>query len=228
MLATAEEWEAHDTIPEPTHWNDTRLTELDARAASRRIAQLTSGWPFKPSSTQPSGFSPADEIGQIADRLTRAMISWEEAHVAAAEFYRRTNSLHGLEREYQTLIRVLPVNVSAYLLLGDLYARTGKAASAGAILRRSLDVERTHFAFNSLGALALEDGHADTALSYLQNALALAPDSKARIQSAFLLARAYYASGNVPAARQRLQQVLSENPGFLPAEQFLRQLEGMP
>ena len=33
-----------------------------------------------------------------------------------------------LEQEYRTLIRVLPVNVSAYLLLGDLYIRTGNAA----------------------------------------------------------------------------------------------------
>jgi tetratricopeptide (TPR) repeat protein len=228
LLATAKEWERRDTISETTHWNDTRLTELDARAASRRIAMLTSGWPFKNSSSQPPGSSSTDEIGQIVDRLTGAMISWEEAHVAAAEVYRRNNDYHGLEREYRTLIRVLPVNVSAYLLLGDLYMRTGNAASAGTILRQSLDVERTHYALNSLGALALEEGRADTALSYLQDALALAPDAKSRLQSGFLLARAHHMSGNIPAARERLQNVLSESPGFQPAEQLLKQLEGLP
>ncbi len=226
ILALPDAWARRDSLSEASLWNDMRLTELDNRAAARRIAMLTSGWPFR-NSTAPLPVPPAkDEIAHIVDRLTGARTSWEEAHVAAAEFYRRTSDIPNLEHEYRTLIRVLPVNVSAYLLLGDLYIRTGKAAPAAEILRRSLTIERTHYALNSLGALALDGGRSDTAIVYLREALQYAQHTKARQQTEYLIAKAYLHSGDTSAARQSLQRMLEQGPSFEPATLLMKRLEG--
>jgi len=226
LLAPADEWTRRDSLQEERLWSDRTLTELDARAASRRIAALKSGWPFAPSSALPSRSPGGDPIGRIVEDLTAARTSWEEAHVAAAAYYRRNNDAPNLEREYRTLIRVLPANVSAYLLLGDLYIRTGNAAAAVGILRQSLAVEQTHFALNSLAAIAFKEGRPDTAMTYVRAALQYAPDQKARLQSGYLAANIAVRLGDTAAARQNLKQILQQDPGFSPAERLLNQLAG--
>ena len=215
-----------DTLNEQAFQESLRLTDLDERAARKRITMLTSQWPFTTTPVHPPPPSATDAIDDIVTKLTSAQLSWEEAHVAAAGVYRKNNDRTNLEREYRTLIRVLPANVSAYLLLGDMYLRTGDHQAAASILRRSLDVEATYFAYHALGGLALEAGSPDSARILLRTARGLAQNAEARTKTDLLIARTFLGSRDTASARMLLQQILDQRPDFSPARKLLNEIGG--
>jgi tetratricopeptide (TPR) repeat protein len=226
LIVPEREWGRRDTLDESALERDLRLTELDTRAAEHRIAVLTSQWPFTPSPHTIPGAATTDDIGRIVARMTNAEITWEEAHVAAAAIYRQRQDNVNLEREYLTLIRVLPANVSAWLLISDLYLRTGDQARAASMLQRSLRAETTFAALQALGQLTLQAGRPDSARSWLRSARALAPNADARIKTDVLIAQSWVRSGDSAAARLLLEQVLQQRPGFGPARGMLERLGG--
>jgi tetratricopeptide (TPR) repeat protein len=226
VLGSARDWAQRDTLDEESFKESLRLTELDERAAARRIRMLTSQWPFTTNTAVTPEQPPADAIDGIVAQLTGAQLSWEEAHVAAAGVYRKNNDRTNLEREYLTLIRVLPANVSAYLLLGDLYLRTGDHPAAASILRRSLAVEPTYAALNALGELAIESGRPDSARALLRSARGIAPNADARTRTDLQIARSYIGSRDTVSARMLLQQILEQRPGFSPARRLLNEIGG--
>jgi tetratricopeptide (TPR) repeat protein len=227
ILADTAAWSRRDTIADDILWEDRSVTRLDEMCAERRILALISGWPFREDEARIPPL-PEGGLNDIVRRMTRAEITWEEAHVAAAEFYRKGGDRKNLEREYRALIGVLPVNVSAYLLLGDLEYKNGELGMAWDVLRRSLKVERTHFALNTLGAIALQVGNPDSAFQYLRQARVLAATPEEQMRTGYLLGTAYASVGNASAARDELERVLRQNPGFSPALKILEQLRGRP
>jgi tetratricopeptide (TPR) repeat protein len=226
LIAPEAVWVRRDTLDEAALAHDLRLTELDTRAAQHRIAVLTSQWPFTSSPHAVPRAATSDEIGRVVARLTNAEITWEEAHVAAAGVYGQQQDTANLEREYLTLIRVLPANVSAYLLLSDLYLRTGDQAGAARMLQRSLRAETTFAALQALGQLTLQHDGPDSARAYLQLARPLAPNADARIKTDVLIAQSWIRSGDSAAARLLLEQILVQRPGFGPARGMLQRLGG--
>ena len=221
MLAPRQEWNEKDIINDEPLWDVRAMTTLDEMCAQQRIALLISGWPFRPEARPVPDIHPSDSLAYVAQQMVHGRITWERGHVLAAAFYEGRQQLDSAAREYRALINQIPLNVSAYLLLAQIYLKQGKNIDAASILLRSLDVEKTVFAYRILGTLALEP---KDAIPFFEQALALSENTKDRSENGYLLAAAYGRSGERSRAIARLQEVLQINPQFAPAAQLLKRL----
>ena len=222
LFADKSRWEMNDTVPDESLWQKRGLTELDERSALRRTEFLTASWPF--SEQDRSVPQPRDTIGVIIDGLLDGRIAWEQAHVAAAEYYEREGDLMKAEKEYRALILMIPVNVSPYLRLGRLYMKEREAELARNIFEKSLNVEPTAYACRGLGTIAIDSGNPRKAIAYLERAVSLSGSTSDRIQSSYLLALAYGRAEMIKEAVSQLQSILRTQPGFKPAQELLRRL----
>ncbi len=222
IVHTDDEWNRRDNLDDERLWNERAMTPLDERCAQRRLALLTSGWPFQSEEQPVPAIDPKDTIGVIAEQMVRGLITWEQGHVTAAEHYARRNDYPAVEREYKALINQIPLNVSAYLLLGQVYLRQNKNLDAAGILVRSLDVQKTYFAYRTLGMLALDP---PVAIDFFQHAQQLAGSRQEKVESGFLLAQAYARDSRTEEAIQELRAILALQPDFGPARQLLAHLQ---
>lgn len=222
IVHTDDEWNRRDNLDDERMWNERAMTELDERCAQRRIQLLTSDWPFRSDPVAVPDVDPKDTIGVIAEQIVRGLITWEQGHVTAAEHYARRKDYGSLERECKALINQIPYNVSAYLLLGQVYVYQNKNMEAASILVRSLDVQETYFAYRTLGMLALD---APVAIGFFEKAARRAGSRQERIESGFLLAQAYLRDGKKDKAVEQLEGVLFLQPDFPAARQLLDRLQ---
>ena len=140
--------------------------------------------------------------------MASGSFTWEQAHVAAAEYARTVGDTLAMENEYQTLIRMLPQNVSAYLILGDHFLGRGQISRARDYFERSLQVEDTYFAQKSLAIIYIDSGKPDSALPLLKKALSLASSPDERAEAGYLDAVALLRSGQRDQAEMQLRKVL--------------------
>lgn len=223
LLAPSEEWRATDTISDEGLWEEKSITEIDIMAASRRIQFLTSGWPFRMQQT-PAAPKLPQAIQEIADSLASARITWEQAHVMAAEWYERNGNLDKAEREYKALMDQIPVNVSAYLRLAQLLVRTNNLTEARKVLERSLEIEETFHGFSLLGKISHNDKSYAKAISLFDKARGLATTRAERNEAMFFAALGVIESGDTAGAINRLRDLLQQDPSFRPARTLLSQL----
>ncbi len=228
LFASLDEWNRRDTIADIKLMNDGHLTKLDERCAERRTAILTSGWPFTTKDISPPSPGTTDTLGRIVEQVVRGQITWEQGHVAAAEHYAKNGELEKVEREYRALVNQVPLNVSAYLLLGQLYSRGSKYDQASEVLERSLHVEQTAMAYRMLGSIDLDRGRTTIAVERFRRALDLSEAGKERTENGYLLAFAYSRNGNRDEAIVQLRSVLQSAPGYKPAKGLLQQLTHTP
>lgn len=225
FLAPLDEWASRDTVQEKVLWVGRTLTEIDEMCAQRRIAKLTSGWPFRPETVplDPLAAKSAEGgLGQIVERMVRAELTWEQGHVAAAEFYERSGDLEKAEREYRTLANQVPLNVSPHVRLAMVLLKRGNTEEARQTLLNSLSVERTMIAYRALGGLALDGGAFADAILCFENALGLSGSTTERAENSYLLGVAYVRAGMADRAVAPLKQALTLNPQMKPAENLLR------
>ena len=211
LVAPEEEWAKRDTISDEALWADRALTDLDSLCALKRTRLLTGGWPFRDTTTAdiPIG---TDEISRIVEKTVHGVVTWEEGHVAAAEWYDAHGEFNSAAREYRALINQIPLNVSAYLRLGKLYAQTGSLDSAESVLRRSLMLERTSFALRTLGAILVARGSFEAATSWLNDALPLCPTTQEVVDTRYLLALAWARAKNREQALRELDRLFAIAP----------------
>jgi len=222
IVHTDDEWNRRDNLDDERMWNERALTALDERCAQRRLTLLTSGWPFRNDPLPDPPIDPNDTLGIIAEQMVRGLITWEQGHVTAAEYYARRNDLASLEGEYKALINQIPFNVSAYLLLGQVYLHQNKNMEAAGILVRSLDVQETSYAYRTLGMLALDP---PVAINFFLHAQRVAGSMQEKAEAATLLAQAYWRTGDRHRAVSEAQNALVLQPNFAPAQQLLRALQ---
>ena len=115
LFAPPADWATADTLDEEQLWDNRVVTDLDEIVARRRTEILTSGWPFQPNARQIRPVSPDDTLGNLAERFIYGNISWEQAHVAAAELYHTRHDDADAAREYRTLSDQDPLTVFGYL-----------------------------------------------------------------------------------------------------------------
>jgi len=221
IVHTDDEWNRRDNLDDEKLWNERPITELDERCAQRRTELLKAGWPFRNESVPVPDVDRKDTIGVIAEQVVRGFISWEEGHVAVADHYARRGDFAKLEREYKTLINQIPLNISAYLLLAQVYLQQNKNLEAATILVRSLEVEKTVFAYRTLGRLALD---APVAIGFFENAFLLSTSQRDKTETGYLLAEAYLRGNDRLKAVTQLQNVLTIDPQFAPAMQLLARI----
>jgi tetratricopeptide (TPR) repeat protein len=211
LLAPDEDWARRDTISDESLWADRALTDLDSLCAAKRTRLLTGGWPFRDSTIAESPIG-SDEISRIVEKMVRGVSTWEEGHVAAAEWYEANGEILRAAREYRTLINQLPLNVSPYLRLGRLYAQAGYADSAETVLHRSLSLERTSFALRTLGAILITRGHYDAATGLLNDAIPLCPTTQEAADTRYLLALTWARAKNREQALLELNRLFAIAP----------------
>ena len=223
IIADEKTWNERDHLDDEQLWSERPLTELDLLCALRRTLLLTSGWPFRPDTREVPSPPAEDTVGTIVSEMVEGRITWEQGHVAAAMLFEKQHQGEKAEREYKALMNQIPLNVSAYLLLGRLYLKEGKNREAAAVLFASTSVEQTQFANRALGMLALRP---KDAIPFLEKALALSVSTEERKESGFLLADAYNRDGDPSRATRQLEEVLRWAPDFVPAQRLLQNIAG--
>jgi len=222
LIAPPQEWSRRDTTPDEVYWNARPATELDEACARRRVALLTSAWPFH--GTALPAPTPGDPLALIVERLVRGESTWEEAHVAAAQMYAARNELDRAAGEYRALVNQIPRNVSAYLLLGQILVRRKHYDEAASILEQSLLCERTVYALQTLGNLSLARGAFNSAAEWFRQAYDLSTRVQERIDTGYLLARALWEGGDGAGAQRQVLAVLQMNPRHGPSRALLEKI----
>jgi tetratricopeptide (TPR) repeat protein len=198
------------------------MTVLDSLCAARRIAQLLSGWPFRPDSRELDPPPPQDTLGSIVAEMVGGRISWEQGHVAAVQYYQNRKMWGMAEREFRVLINQIPLNVSAYLLLGKQYLGLGMNREAAGILLASTTVEQTFYANRMLGALALDP---KDAVPFLEKALTFDQPPKIKSDVGSMLADAYAQLGRTQEAKTQAASALQWDPDNAQARRLLSLLK---
>jgi tetratricopeptide (TPR) repeat protein len=212
-------------LSEDVYWEQRALTSLDERAGLRRTEILTAGWPFRENGETPAPADPADRIAVIIDQLLDGTLAWEQAHVAAADFYEGQGNFRQAEKEYEALIAAIPYNVSPYLRLSRLLLKQLKYEEGLAILNRSLHVEPTLFAYRALGAIAVDMGKPLEAVRFLERAVEKSSTKVERTETTYMLALALGRAQLTERSIQELRNVLVLDPSHRPAAALLRRLD---
>ena len=225
FIASAREWNERDTLTDAQLWNTRSITEIDERFGKRRVEFLTSGWPFTPERREIPALQPDDTLGAVIDQVVLGDLTWEQGHVSAAQFFEGRNELEKAEKEYLAIINQIPLNVSPYLVLGQMYLQQGRNQDAEGVLLASLKIENTVFAYRALGVISSESGRTKDAITFFNHAFTLSQAAKDRTENGYLLALAMSRGGKTQEAALQLQRVLSIDPDFRPAQQLLNKLQ---
>lgn len=224
FIAAAGEWKKADSVTDEELWNQKTITEIDEWSAQWRTAVLTSSWPFKLEEATPFPPLTDKEISRIVQNLLSGKTTWEETHVTAAEYYERIGDFEKTAMEYRELMNRLPLNVSSYLRLGQLYANRGKFDEAKQVLARSLSVEETPYAYQLSGQIDLEQGKLDAGISNLEKAFGLTQTVDERADAGYRLALAYLKADKPERAIAPLEHVVRIKPQLRAAKKLLDQL----
>ncbi len=142
-----------------------------------------------------------DVSGAVGD-LTDLVAAWPEV----AKYWRALGQAHlvleAWESSEDALLKSLaidPLDPDSMTLLGNLYARRGKADRAVALYRRSLELDRNVYAMTNVGAMLSKAGQPDEALRVFREAVQLDP----------AYANAWYGLG-LTLANRREVEVLPE------------------
>ena len=81
-------WNVGATRPDSVYWVRRGVTLLDEEVAKIRIGVLMDSWPFKPrGAPQTFRYEPKNKLQEIALKMWKRDLSYEEAHVHIAEYY---------------------------------------------------------------------------------------------------------------------------------------------
>jgi len=112
---------------------------------------------------------------------------------------------------YERVLELAPDHAFALNNLGTVFSRQGDKKSALDCYRRVAAAEPRHVESRvNLGSLLLDEGRPAEALAFLEEAVALAPGLE---PAQFLLAKATFANGDLPAARRRFEALVRVFPG---------------
>jgi tetratricopeptide (TPR) repeat protein len=222
FLASPNVWASHDTIPDTLLWADRPVAEIDERVAARRTQILLSSWPFVAQDTTVPPVSPQDTLGQIAEGVVDGKSGWGNAHYEAVTFYTERHDWPDLEREYRTLINLVPLEVTPYLKLGRLYIQQRQFKEARTLFQTSLTVEPTAIAYRNLGDIALRDSSVDEAIGLYLKTRAFRQSPEEEVQNGFVLAVAYLRENMLDPAESQLLHVLSIDPKHKPSLDLLK------
>ena len=224
LIAGEDVWRARDTTGDEKLWAERPITPLDERIASRKVAILTSAWPFREGVPVVPAVSAADTLGQIIENVTRSRWTWEEAHEAALKYYEKRSDSDAVEKEFRAIISQMPLDIQPELALAHFYMERGAYAPMADVLEATLAVQPTKLAVRSLGDLALQAGKPDRAIEHYRALERFPQDSGEMQENGYLLGLAYAEAGEPDSARALASRVLAMNPAYAPAQELLRRL----
>jgi len=202
------------------------VTKLDSLYGDIRIRVLKGGWPFKPKSvpnTSLREYRPSTKAESLAIKIwTDKKYTLERGHVEMAEYYKKRNQYYKSFREYNSLICLTPYNISPYLEGANALINIPRYSEALPILYKSLELEKSAYAYKWIGAILLETGKKKEALPYLEKAFEMNPDDA---QVIYNLSGAYALNANYKEAMQMLDKLYQIDPNFPEADILKKQLD---
>jgi Tfp pilus assembly protein PilF len=178
------------------------------RAVRAEAASALAGVPF-------TALDEADRA--ILDRASQDYIDARHFNADRAEertnlagFYARQGKANFAEQEYLAAIKLAPALVPPRVDLADLYRSQGREAEAERVLRESISLAPQAAApHHALGLSLVRQKRYEDAVEELKRAAELEP---AQPRYAYVYSVALQSLGQIPKARQVLEQALSNNP----------------
>jgi tetratricopeptide (TPR) repeat protein len=200
------------------------FTDLDSLIGNYRIMLLKNDWPFISKEKK----KPVEKIIQsknfidsIAGEYINNKISWEIAHLNAAEKYLKRDDLEGYLKHMNVLIYQYPIVVEYYDQTALVLLERGKYDEALSFLYKRNEVEQGAFAQKWIGTIALHRGDKEKAIYYLTKSLEL---NSSDPQVLYNLAGAYSLKKDYKAALSTIEKCLKVDPGHEGAEDLKIQL----
>jgi tetratricopeptide (TPR) repeat protein len=216
------EWERYDKISDDSLWNSRHITEVDEFIAERRTEFLTSGWPFKNQLPGVTAINETDTLRYIADQVAHGRIeSWKTVHLQASEYYLRRADFINAEKEFETIINQLPLDVDIYLKLARLCFEQKKFSKTEKVLLESLNVEQTSIAFRALGDIYMKQGNIEDAIHSYEEISRFPETAATAPENAYVLALAYLISEKPEKAIRILERTVNSYPAYRPAKELL-------
>jgi len=218
-------WEHGGAAAESLLWQNRPLTPVDDYMAERKIALLTTRWPFQTRALPIPAVPASDTLRALADQAVRNQFGWVTVHERAAAYYLRRGERGRAAKEYETIINQLPHQVMAYLHLAKIHYDDQDFVKAETLLLASLQVEPTRVATRVLGDICLKQRRLTEAIRYYESLGRFPEDPATAPDTAYMLALAYFATGKAELAVSLLERTLRRFPGYQPARVLLARVK---
>jgi tetratricopeptide (TPR) repeat protein len=222
----ADKWDTSKIISSSEFRQSWGVTKLDSLYGDVRIRVLKGGWPFKPKSlpnTSLRDYNPSTKAESLAVKIwTDKKYTLERGHVEMAEYYKKRKQYYKSYREYNSLICLTPYNISPYLEGANALIKAQLYSKALPILYKSLELEKSVYAYKWIGAILLEAGKKEESLPYLEKAFEMNPDDA---QILYNLSGAYALNARYEKAKQILKKLYQINSNFPDADILKKQLD---
>jgi tetratricopeptide (TPR) repeat protein len=177
LIAPRDKWQWSSDKSDIEYRKIAGVTELDSASAAIKIYILTNSWPFTDKGVTVNDFVPHTDLERRAKTFLAGDEGWERAHVGIADYYVSQNQPDKAADEYRAIIKAIPQNASPYIALAQLEIARTDTATAESLFTKSLEIEETFAAHNSLGILnyyrhsyAVAASHFSDALKYRDDA----------------------------------------------------------
>lgn len=227
LPAPASAWGRGGAAAESLLWRNRPLTPVDDAMAERKIALLTSRWPFQSRALPVPPVPAGDTLRMLADQAVHNQIGWVTVHERTAAYYLQRGERGLAAKEYETIINQLPHQVMAYLHLAKIHYDDQDFSRAETLLLASLQVERTRVATRVLGDICLKERRLAEAIGYYESLERFPEDPATAPDTAYMLALAYFASGKTDLAAGLLESTLRRFPGYPPARALLARVKSV-
>jgi tetratricopeptide (TPR) repeat protein len=217
LLASTDEWPKQDSVYDEVLWKHRPLTNIDEMLAARKTELLTSAWPFRSKPLTIASPEVKDTLRFMVEQTMHNEIGWVTLHRRAAEYYQRRGDLNSAEMEFATIINQLPLDVSSYLSLAQLFYNQQQYPQAEKTFRMSLDIKQSPFAYRALGDIYMKQGKLDKAIESYTELTKFPEDAITSPENAYMLAFAYLFSGKTEQAIVILEKTINRYPGYKPA-----------
>ena len=158
----------------------------------------------------------------VAQLLKSSNQSLSKINFYIGEFELRLKRLSQAEESFTRAIELCPDDSQLRIDIGDAYSNRGHWAESEPHYEAANDIDpNVAHVFNKLGIAYRRQQKFDKALQLYGDARAHRPEDEHLL---FNIARTYYESGNLGAARSTLEEAISLSPDFRIAKQLLKKL----
>jgi len=209
--------------PDSAYWKRSGVTPLDIAEANFRIRILTNSWPFKNSITtvQSLRWDRSDIVQNLAIEVIKENKTWEQAHVELAAYYIRQRKFEQALKEYESLIKLTPYNVSPYLQAAKIHIHQRRFREAIQVFAKSLNVEKSLLAYQGIGEAYLHLGMPEQGIPFLESGLKLKKNNPLTL---FLLAKSHFRAGDWKKSKDYANLLYSIQPAFPGLKRLMNKL----
>ena len=197
-------------------------TGLDSLIGVHKIHSLLSYWPFQPLESSSSLhyldiYKPKSKVDSLAFAFVKSSDpDIHGAHIKMAEFYKANEDFFKAFQEYQAGIKCNPFYVKDYLEAANCLMYTNDFSLALQFLNKSLELQKTFFAYYNKSEILFLMGDYMGALNALHTALELENTPESREKVLKKKYKIYFYSGNERKMLETLAEIKKIDPGYHP------------